>query len=148
MKCPKCHADNPDTKPFCADCGTQLTPSEDAQPSFTKTLETPVEELTRGALFVDRYEIIEELGRGGMGAVYRVEDKKINQEIDPILLASKHKPRNKDSAQFAKFIQKQLQIIDKFQSKHTHIDLLKYQDYFKGQLKSAEKSTRNYFNKF
>lgn len=81
MKCPKCQSDNPDTKTFCGDCGTQLTSSDDAQPSFTKTLETPVEVLTRGTLFTERYEIIEELGRGGMGAVYRVEDKKIKQEI-------------------------------------------------------------------
>jgi serine/threonine protein kinase/Flp pilus assembly protein TadD len=49
--------------------------------SFTKTLETPVSGLTRGALFADRYEIIEELGSGGMGKVYRVEDKKISEEI-------------------------------------------------------------------
>ena len=26
MKCPKYHSDNPDTKQFCGDCGTQLTP--------------------------------------------------------------------------------------------------------------------------
>jgi serine/threonine protein kinase len=81
MKCPKCNADNPDTKQFCGDCGTQLTPVEESQPSFTKTLETPLEELTRGELFADRYEIIEELGTGGMGRVYRVFDKKIKEEI-------------------------------------------------------------------
>jgi serine/threonine protein kinase/tetratricopeptide (TPR) repeat protein len=81
IKCPKCQSENPDNKQFCGDCGTKLTPIEEVQPSFTKTLETPVEKLTRGALFADRYEIIEELGAGGMGKVYRVEDTKAHEEI-------------------------------------------------------------------
>ncbi len=81
MKCPKCHSDNPDTQKFCGECATPLTASEAAPSSFTKTLATPVGELTRGTLFADRYEIIEELGRGGMGNVYRVEDTKIGEEV-------------------------------------------------------------------
>nr|NIN92522.1 tetratricopeptide repeat protein [bacterium] len=47
----------------------------------TETLETPTEELTRGTTFANRFEIIEELGKGGMGKVYRVEDKKIKEEV-------------------------------------------------------------------
>lgn len=81
MKCSRCHADNPDTLKFCGECGTRLILSDDVFSSFTKTLETPIHELTRGTLFADRYEIIEELGVGGMGEVYRVEDKKINEEV-------------------------------------------------------------------
>jgi TolB-like protein len=81
MKCPKCQTENPDTQKFCGECGTNFTHPEGAQPSFTKTLETPIDSLSRGTLFADRYEIIEELGRGGMGAVYRVEDTKTKEEI-------------------------------------------------------------------
>jgi len=47
----------------------------------TGTLETPVKEITRGETFAGRYEVIEKLGEGGMGQVYRVEDKKIKEEV-------------------------------------------------------------------
>jgi len=80
MKCPKCDTNNPDTASFCADCGTQLLSTEEIS-APTETLEAAREELTRGTTFADRYEIIEELGKGGMGKVYRVEDKKIKEEV-------------------------------------------------------------------
>ncbi|GAH40411.1 unnamed protein product, partial [marine sediment metagenome] len=43
--------------------------------------QTPMKELNRGNTLAGRYEIIEELGKGGMGNVYRVLDKKINEEV-------------------------------------------------------------------
>jgi len=81
VRCPKCNTENPADSKYCKECATRLSPSEETSIAFTKTLETPLEMLKRGILFGLRYEIIEELGKGGMGTVYRVEDTKVGQEI-------------------------------------------------------------------
>jgi len=80
-KCPKCHSENPETKQFCADCGTQLPPPKDHSPVMTETLQKPVHELTTGSTFAGRYQVIEELGRGGMGRVYKVHDTELNEKV-------------------------------------------------------------------
>ena len=81
ITCPKCDLSNPDTSRFCADCGTQLSFSKDIRPEVTETIQTPVKELTTGSTFAGRYQIIEELGKGGMGKVYRALDKTLNEEV-------------------------------------------------------------------
>jgi len=80
-KCPTCHADNPDTVKFCGECGTQLPPSQEHPPVMTETLQTPVRELTTGSTFAGRYQVIEELGHGGMGRVYKVQDTDIKEKV-------------------------------------------------------------------
>lgn len=45
------------------------------------TMDTTSDELTRGLVFAGRYEIIEELGFGGMGRVFRAFDKKMEEEV-------------------------------------------------------------------
>jgi serine/threonine-protein kinase len=69
IKCPKCQTDNPDNQKFCGECATPLYSSKDIE--VTETMESPKEELTTGSTFAGRYQIIEELGKGGMGRVYK-----------------------------------------------------------------------------
>ena len=74
MKCPKCQFENQAGAVFCAKCATKLL-------SVTRTLETTPEGLGKGEIFAGRFELIEELGAGGMGIVYRAYDKKVGEEI-------------------------------------------------------------------
>ncbi len=67
IKCPKCDFDNPDGTRFCGNCAAQLKPSEKAPVEHTETIQVPREELTTGSTFAERYQIIEELGKGGDG---------------------------------------------------------------------------------
>src|SRR4030042_4747450 len=80
-KCPSCRADNPETKQFCGDCGTQLPPPQDHPPVLMETLQTTVRELTAGSTFAGRYQIIGKLGEGGMGKVFKAQDGRLDRAV-------------------------------------------------------------------
>jgi serine/threonine protein kinase/Tfp pilus assembly protein PilF len=79
IKCPECDTANPSDSKYCKECAKPLPSPEDIE--VTETMEAARDELTTGSTFGDRYQIIEELGKGGMGKVYRVLDKKLKEEI-------------------------------------------------------------------
>jgi len=82
MKCPQCRSENPDGSRFCANCAASLHPEADpVRISGTQTFNESLPDLPRGSLFAGRYEVIEELGSGGMGRVYKVYDKKLKEKV-------------------------------------------------------------------
>lgn len=79
MKCPRCQSENPSGTRFCGNCAAPLTSVKEFV--LTETLQLPIKELAAGSTFARRYQIIEDLGKGGMGRVYKVFDTEVQEKM-------------------------------------------------------------------
>ena len=78
--CPSCHATNRADSRFCAKCAAPLKAGT-AAPDGSRTMRASTVEIARGNRIAGRYEIIEELGQGGMGRVFRVFDHQVGEIV-------------------------------------------------------------------
>ena len=81
IKCPQCHSDVLDDSRFCSKCGTPIHATEEELAAFTRTLGTPSAGVSLGSLLAGKYRVLEEVGRGGMGIVYKAEDMKLKRMV-------------------------------------------------------------------
>jgi serine/threonine protein kinase len=98
MKCKTCNFENPDNAVKCKQCGAKLRDEAKTSPNIsTQTVvldastQLNVDPLSfaPGEKFGERYQIIEEIGQGGMGKVFKAKDL----ELDIVVALKMIKPQ-------------------------------------------------------
>jgi len=100
MLCPVCGTENWRTSGSCSACGADL-----ARASFSSPTVAVGEKRTSpfafapGDAFGDRYTIVEKIGAGGMGQVYKAIDRRLGQSV-ALKLVSPGTPRSRGLERF------------------------------------------------
>ncbi len=111
-KCPQCGHDNPADVIYCMECETRIAPRPPVpeppkeiseEPSdATEYTEDASHVMKAGSTFAGQYLIIEYLGEGARGQVYKALDKKANEEVALKVLKPEIAPDDKSFRRYRK----------------------------------------------
>jgi eukaryotic-like serine/threonine-protein kinase len=79
MRCPSCQAENAADAHKCTRCGGDFTAATAVSPTVRSVVVSV--DLSPGAIFANRYEIVRPLGHGGMGMVYLARDRTLDEVL-------------------------------------------------------------------
>ena len=148
MICQNCQFEDNDGMRYCRQCGALLRSSEDTTDSHPQNGNSRPEPLTPGTTYADRYQIIEKLGEGGMGRVYKVFDAELKEVVCLKLINSKIASQKKTIDRFQNEIRLARRISHKNICRVYHLseeqgDCYMIMEYVPGRdLKSVIKMTR------
>ena len=78
-ECPACFHENPDDAGVCQSCQTEFDSGFGSE--GTKIATGEITGFSKGELIAGRYRVVRELGRGGMGVVYLVNDTELRDRL-------------------------------------------------------------------
>ena len=81
INCPKCGAVYPSGHQMCVRCGTRLPGASGTPGTGGSAGKSTSSTFRRGQVVANRYTVVDMIGRGGMGCIYKVRDNTLDEDV-------------------------------------------------------------------